>query len=104
MGFGGISEKEETCMKFTRSSLLMKILLLVLVVYATITLVELQNNVTSLNAQASELQTQIDRTNQEIFRREQDIANADTEEGIKNQAREEGMVEEGELKIYITGD
>ena len=91
-------------MKFTRSSLLMKILLLVLVVYATITLVDLQNNVTSLNAEAAELQTQIDRTNQEIFRREQDIANADTEEGIREQAREAGMVEEGELKFYVTGD
>jgi len=91
-------------MKFTRSSLIMKILLLVLVVYATITLVDLQSNVTSLDKEAAELQSEIDQTNQEIFRLEKDIANADTEEGLENQAREAGMVKEGELKFYFTGD
>lgn len=91
-------------MKFTRSSLLMKILLLVLVVYATITLVDLQNNVTSLNAQAAELQSQIDRINQENFKLEQEIENADTEEGIQTEARKQGLVVEGESVFYVSGN
>jgi len=91
-------------MKFIRSSLLMKILLLVLVIYATVTLVELQNNATELNAQAAELQTQIDKINQENLSRKQDIENIDTEEGIRELASQQGLVEEDEIVFHVTGN
>ena len=91
-------------MKFIRSSLLMKILLLVLVVYATVTLVELQNNAMALDAQAAELQSQIDKINQENLSRQQDIENIDTEEGIRTLAGEQGLVEEDEIIFHVTGN
>lgn len=91
-------------MKFIRSSLAMKILLLVLVVYATVTLVELQNNATALNAQAAELQSQIDKINQENLSRKQDIENIDTEEGVRDLASEQGLVEEDEIIFRVTGN
>ena len=91
-------------MKFIKSSLLMKILLTVLVVYATITLVELQSNTTALNAQAAELQDQIDKINQENLSRQQDIDNIGTEEGIRALASEQGLVEDGEKIFRITGN
>ena len=91
-------------MKFIKSSLLMKILLTVLVVYATITLVELQSNTTALNAQAKELQGQIDKINQENLSREQDIENIGTEEGTRALASEQGLVEDGEIIFHVTGN
>ena len=91
-------------MKFIRSSLLMKILLLVLVVYATVTLVELQSNTTALSAQAAELQSQIDKINQENLSRKQDIENIDTEEGIRDLAGEQGLVEEDEIIFRVSGN
>ena len=91
-------------MKFIKSSLLMKILLTVLVVYATVTLVELQSNTTALNAQAKELQGQIDKLNQENLSREQDIENIGTEEGTRALASEQGLVEDGEIIFRVTGN
>ena len=52
-------------MRFKRSSRLTKLLILVLVAYATVTLVTLQSQITEKQALAEELQTSIDATNQE---------------------------------------
>ena len=49
-------------MRFKRSSLLTKILVLVLVVYATVTLVSLESQVAEMNAEAESLQGSIEKT------------------------------------------
>lgn len=91
-------------MRFKRSSLLMKILLLVLVVYATVTLVTLQGQVTEKNAEAAELQSSIDIEKQENLRLEQAIEKLDTEEGVEDAAREKlGWVSKGEIIFYDMG-
>lgn len=91
-------------MRFKRSSLLMKILLLVLVVYATVTLVSLQGQVTEKNAEAAELQSSIDMEKQENLRLQQAIETLDTEEGVEAVAREKlGWVSKGEIIFYDMG-
>ena len=91
-------------MRFKRSSLLMKILLLVLVVYATVTLVSIQGQVTEKEAEAAELQSSIDVAKQENLRLEQAIDALDTEEGIEDVARQKlGWVSKGEIIFYDMG-
>ena len=91
-------------MRFKRSSLLTKILVLVLVVYATVTLVSLQNQVTQKNAEAAELQSSIDVEKQENLRLQQAIENLNTEEGVQEVAREKlGWVSKGEIIFYDMG-
>ena len=91
-------------MRFKRASLLTKILILALVVYATVTLVSLQNQVTEKNAEAEILQSQIDSEKQANFRLEQAIDNLDTQEGIESVARQKlGMVSRGEIVFYDVG-
>ena len=92
-------------MKFIRSSLLMKILLLVLVVYATVTLVSLQSQVTEMDAQAEVLESSIDAAKQENLRLEQAIDALDTDEGVVDVARQKlGWVTEGEIVFYDMGN
>lgn len=92
-------------MRFKRSSLLTKVLILVLVVYATVTLVSLQSQVTEKNAEAEVLESSIDAAKQENLRLEQAIENLDTDEGVKDVARQKlGWVAKGEIVFYDMGD
>ena len=91
-------------MRFKRASLLTKILILVLVVYATVTLVSLQNQVTAKNAEAEALQAEIAAEKQENLRLEQAIDELDTREGVEAVARQKlGMVARGEIVFYDVG-
>lgn len=91
-------------MRFKRSSLLTKILILVLVVYATVTLVSLQSQVTAKNAEAAALEAKIAAEKQENLRLEQAIDELDTQEGIEAVARQKlGMVSRGEIVFYDVG-
>lgn len=91
-------------MRFKRASLLTKILILVLVVYATVTLVSLQNQVTAKNAEAEALQAEIAAEKQENLRLEQAIDELDTQEGVEAVARQKlGMVARGEIVFYDVG-
>ena len=91
-------------MRFKRSSLVTKILILVLVVYATVTLVSLQNQVTAKNAEADALQAEIAAEKQENLRLEQAIDELDTREGVEAVARQKlGMVARGEIVFYDVG-
>lgn len=91
-------------MRFKRASLLTKILILVLVVYATVTLVSLQNQVTAKNAEADALQAEIAAEKQENLRLEQAIDELDTREGVEAVARQKlGMVARGEIVFYDVG-
>ena len=92
-------------MRFKRSSLLTKVLILVLVVYATVTLVSLQNQVTAKNAEAAALAGSIETAKQENLRLEQAIAALDTDEGIIEVAREKlGWVLDGEIVFFDVGN
>ncbi len=91
-------------MRFKKSSLLTKILILVMVVYAAVTLVSLQNQVTVREAEAARLETAIDAAKQENLRLEQAIANLDTDEGVEAVARQKlGLVTKGEIVFYDVG-
>ena len=92
-------------MRFKRSSLLTKILILVLVVYATVTLVSLQSQVTEKEAEAQALQSDITAAKQENLRLEQAIDALDTDEGVTAVAREKlGWVADGEIVFYDIGN
>ena len=92
-------------MRFKRSSLLTKILILILVVYATVTLVSLESQVAEKNAEAEALESSIESAKQENLRLEQAIDTLDTDEGVINAAREKlGLVSEGEIVFYDMGN
>ena len=92
-------------MRFKRSSLLTKVLILVLVVYATITLVSLQSQVTEKNAEAEALESSIAATEQENQRLQQAIDALGTDEGVEEVARRKlGLVAEGEIVFYDVGN
>jgi len=92
-------------MRFKRSSLMTKVLILVLVVYATVTLVSLQSQVTEMNAEAEVLESSIDAAKQENLRLEQAIDALDTDEGVEDVARQKlGWVSKGEIVFYDMGN
>ena len=92
-------------MRFKHSSLMTKILILVLVVYATVTLVSLQNQVAEKNAEAELLQSSIDAAKQENLRLQQAIDTLDTDGGVEAVARQKlGWVAKGEIVFYDMGN
>jgi len=92
-------------MRFKRSSLLTKILILVMVVYATVTLVSLQNQVEIREAEAARLEAEIEAARQESLRLEQAIETLDTDEGVEAVARQKlGLVSKGEIVYYDVGN
>lgn len=92
-------------MRLKRSSLLTKLLILVVVVYATVTLVSLQSQVTKKNAEAQALQSSIEAARQENLRLQQAIDDLDTDEGVEAVARQKlGLVSKGEIVFYDVGN
>lgn len=92
-------------MRFKHSSLLTKLLVLVLVVYATVTLVSLQSQVTEKRAEVEALENSIDAAKQENLRLEQAIDALDTDEGVQSVARQKlGWVSEGEIVFNDMGN
>ena len=89
-------------MKFKRSSLMTKIIVLVPILAATVTLVSLQAQWEE--TQAAALEDEVAAAAQENQRLEAAIAEIGTEAGIKNIARQElGLVEDGEIIFYDIG-
>lgn len=92
-------------MRFKKSSLVTKLLVLILVVYATVTLVSLQGQVTEKQAEAQALAAEISAARQENLRLEQSISNLDTDEGVEAVARQKlGLVSRGEIVFYDVGN
>ncbi len=92
-------------MKFVRSSLLVKLVILILVVYATVTLVSLRKQITEKNSEAAALTGSITAVEQENGRLQEAIDNLDTDAGIEDAAREKlGMVSEGEIIFKDVGN
>ena len=83
-------------MKFVKSSLLVKLVILILVVYATVTLVRLRSQIS---------ESSIASTQQENDRLQSSIDALDTPEGLEQVARDQlGMVSEGEIVFEDVGD
>ena len=92
-------------MRFTKSSLVTKILILVLVAYAAVTLVRLQAQLQEKNAEAEVLSGQVTALEQENQRLEQAIDTLDTDEGVEAVAREKlGLVKKNETVFYDVGN
>lgn len=92
-------------MKFVRSSLLVKLILLIVVVYATVTLVSLRRQITEKQAESAQLTSSITSAEQENSRLTDAIENIDTDAGVEAVAREKlGMVAEGEIVFQDVSD
>ena len=92
-------------MKFVKSSLLVKLVILILVVYATVTLVRLRSQINEKDAEVKGLTSSIASTQQENDRLQSSIDALDTPEGLEQVARDQlGMVSEGEIVYHDVGD
>ncbi len=92
-------------MKLGRSSLITKLIILVLAVYATVTLVTLQSQIMDKREQAESLQAQIASCEQENQRLSDAIEVANTADGVQQIARSKlGLVTEGEIVFYDVGN
>ena len=92
-------------MKLVKSSLLVKLVILILVVYATVTLVSLRKQITEKNEQEAILNSSIAATQQGNNRIQDSIDELGTDAGVKAVAREKlGMVDEGDIVFYDVGE
>jgi len=92
-------------MKLVKSSLLVKLVILILVVYATVTLVSLRKQITEKNEQEAILNSSIAATQQENNRIQDSIDALGTDAGVKAVARDKlGMVDEGDIVFYDVGE
>ena len=92
-------------MKFVKSSLLVKLVILILVVYATVTLVRLRSQINEKDAEVKGLTSSIASTQQENDRLQSSIDALDTPEGLEQVARDQlGMVSEGEIVFEDVDD
>ena len=92
-------------MKFVKSSLLVKLVILIVVVYATVTLMSLRRQITAKQAEAAQLTSSITSAEQENSRMNDAIENIDTDAGVEAVAREKlGMVGEGEIVFQDVSD
>ena len=92
-------------MKFVKSSLLVKLVILIVVVYATVTLMSLRRQITAKQAEAAQLTSSITSAEQENSRLNDAIENIDTDAGVEAVAREKlGMVAEGEIVFEDVSD
>lgn len=92
-------------MKFVKSSLLVKLVVLALVVYAAFTLVSLRSQINEKRQEAALLTSSITAAEQENSRLQESIDQMDTDAGIEAAAREHlGMVAEGEIIFKDVGN
>lgn len=92
-------------MKIKRSSFLIKLIVLILVVYATVTLVSLQSQIQQKRQQASQLNADIAETQQEIGRLQEALDQVDTDDGVEAIARQKlGLVQDGEIVFHDVGN
>lgn len=92
-------------MKLVKSSLLVKLVILILVVYATVTLVSLRKQITEKNEQEAILNSSIAATQQENNRIQDSIDALGTDAGVEAVARDKlGMVGEGDIVFYDVGE
>lgn len=88
-------------MRLKKTSFWTKLLLVIVAVYAVVTLVNLQDRVAEANAQVAALEEQVLYAEQENALMEQELSELGSEKSIKKIARTRlGMVEAGEIVFY----
>ncbi len=91
--------------RFKKSSLITKLVIMILLVYSMVTLVYLQRQLSAKQLERQELEMQITQVQQANAALSEDIAALGTKEGIEAVAREKlGLVSEGEITFYDVGD
>lgn len=91
--------------KFKKSSFITKLVIMILLVYAMVTLVYLQRQLSEKQREREILEAQITQVQQANAELSEDIAALGTEEGIEAVAREKlGLVSEGEITFFDIGD
>ena len=92
-------------MKLKKSSLLTKVIVLIVIVYATVTLVRLQSQTSQRRAEAAQIAAQVAELEQENADLQSSIDHLESEEGIIEVARDKlGMVSDGEIIFYDQGE
>lgn len=92
-------------MRLKKLGLLSTVVIVVLVVYSCITMVSLKVQTDEARARRDELQTQVDRYNQENSELQYSIENSTDPEIIEDVARNDiGLVRPGEKIFYDVGD
>ena len=92
-------------MRFKKTSFWTKLLLLIVVIYAVVTLVDLQDRISSANAEIAALEELVLYAEQENALVEQELADFGSDRSITKLARSRlGMVEVGEIVFYDSDD
>lgn len=92
-------------MRLRKSSLITKLLILVLMIYAAATIMTLQPQISELNAKKDALLAQVADAQQANLELQEDIAAMDTDEAVIEIARERlNLVEDGEMVFIDSGN
>ncbi|MFI3312816.1 MAG: septum formation initiator family protein [Eubacteriales bacterium] len=92
-------------MKFIRSPLALKLAVLIVVIYATVSLVSLQQETSELELQATVLQEELTAAQQTNSQLTEAIAEVDSDESVAEIARNKlGLVSPGEIVFYDVGN
>lgn len=88
-------------MRFKRTSIMVKLLILAICIYSIVTLISLQPQNESAEREYRHLAAEVQAKNQQKLQLEEDIAALDTPDGTRKIARERlGYVEDGEIVFY----
>ena len=92
-------------MRLRKSSLITKLVILALMVYAVATIMTLQPQINALNAEREKLSAEVADVEQENLELQDDIAAMDTDEAVIEIARERlNLVEDGEMVFIDSGN
>lgn len=92
-------------MKFNRASLWLKLAVLIVVIYTTVSLVSLQQQTAEMNAAAEVLQTELVAVEQSNDQLTAAIEEVDSDESVADIARNKlGLVSPGEIVFYDVGN
>ena len=92
-------------MRLCKSSLITKLVILALMVYAVATIMTLQPQINALNAEREKLSAEVADVEQENLELQEDIAAMDTDEAVIEIARERlNLVEDGEMVFIDSGN
>lgn len=92
-------------MRLRKSSLITKLVILALMVYAVATIMTLQPQINALNAEREKLSAKVADVEQENLELQEDIAAMDTDEAVIEIARERlNLVEDGEMVFIDSGN
>ena len=92
-------------MRLRKSSLITKLVILALMVYAVATIMTLQPQINALNAEREKPSAEVADVEQENLELQEDIAAMDTDEAVIELARERlNLVEDGEMVFIDSGN